>query len=88
MNILQYLAPEGNVYGCYHLSVCWFFCVCNNFKSNESILLNFFMWEGPEQCNKSLNFGKDPNHILDTKIILVVITPKSNERVFMKFLYG
>ena len=38
----------------------------------------FFLSIGPEQSKKALHFGKHPDHILDTKISLILKGPTFN----------
>ena len=47
--------------------VCPSVSVHDNSKSNTQILKIFFMWVAPGEMIKWLNFGKDVNHVLDTK---------------------
>ena len=54
---------EGYVFGYIYLSVC----VCDCSKSNEWMFLNIFMQIGSDQREKWFHFGKDIEHIVDTK---------------------
>ena len=59
--MVQFPTPGGYVSGCICLSLCLCLYLMNGF------LLYFLMRVEPSERKMQVNFGKDPDHILQTK---------------------
>ena len=59
--MVQFPTPGGYVSGCISLSLCLCLYLMNG------LLLYFLMRVEPSERKMQVNFGKDPDHILQTK---------------------